>query len=338
MSVVCLLPVRNGAEELGGYLRSVARFCEAVVALDDGSTDGTRSILDASPLVQLVLANPPRTTYRGWDDGENRSRLLVAAGELGPEWVVFLDADERVPADDARALRDFLATDALPGCAYAWQHYRMWGRSRYDPDFKWIYRLFSYQDGQRLADRRLHFDPVPDGLPRVRTTIRVQHFGAATDERWRVRLQKYAEADPDGEYPTEFGGLSEVPRTALPRWQRRPADTPVLSVWDSRGLDPAVAEAVDRLFQASEGAIWLVSGFRTREHQNLLWERALTRYGNARDAAAWVAPPGESLHELGHAVDLAGDLRLAARLVKQLGLPLHRTRPNEPWHFELVQP
>ena len=50
------LPVATAPRDLPGYLESVARFADAVVALDDGSTDDTRELLDAHPLGQVVLA------------------------------------------------------------------------------------------------------------------------------------------------------------------------------------------------------------------------------------------------------------------------------------------
>jgi hypothetical protein len=74
-----LLPVRNGAEHLDGWLESVGRFADVVIALDDGSTDDTRARLDASPLVEMVLENSVRPSYAGWDDAGNRARLLAAA-------------------------------------------------------------------------------------------------------------------------------------------------------------------------------------------------------------------------------------------------------------------
>ncbi len=228
MKLICLLPVRNAAPELPAYLESVARCCDAVVALDDGSTDATREILEASPLVTLMLTNPPRRDFGGWDDGENRNRLLEAAGELAPDWVLALDADERLDRDDAAALRAFVDGDALPGCVYALQHYRMWGR-RYDPQYHWIYRLFAYEPDQSLPRERLHFDPVPAGLPCVRTTIRVQHFAAASERRRIARLRKYAQADPEAEFPTDFGGLAGKPDgRRLPAWPPRPAGLPVI--------------------------------------------------------------------------------------------------------------
>ncbi|MFN2588407.1 MAG: D-alanyl-D-alanine carboxypeptidase family protein [Actinomycetota bacterium] len=103
----------------------------------------------------------------------------------------------------------------------------------------------------------------------------------------------------------------------------------------SDGLHPQLAAAVDRLVAASFGRVWIVSGRRTTERQAKLWADALETYGSAEAADDWVAPPGHSMHEKGLAVDLGGDLVEAARLVEELGLPLHRPLPHEPHHFEL---
>lgn len=45
------------------------------------------------------------------------------------------------------------------------------------------------------------------------------------------------------------------------------------------------------------------SGYRTYDHQNRLWRNALARYGTAAAARRWVAPPGNSNHGWGLAVD-----------------------------------
>ena len=66
--LACLLPVRNGGAHLDGWLASVERFADVVLAVDDGSTDDTRTRLQASPLVARVLTNPIRPSYHGWDD------------------------------------------------------------------------------------------------------------------------------------------------------------------------------------------------------------------------------------------------------------------------------
>jgi hypothetical protein len=229
-TTVCLVPARNAEHHLPACLDSAARFADAIVALDDGSTDDTWAVLKTSPHVAIVLSNPPRPSYEGWDDSANRNRLLRAAAQLAPSWIVSLDADERVPPDDAAALREFITTDALPGCAYGFQHFRMWGNECV-PHFTWIYRLFSFRKEQAFPARRLHFDPVSTDIHRerwVRTTIRVQHVGASDEEGRLAHVAKYRQADPTAEYGVNFGGLAERPAT-LRAWHARPPGLPVLA-------------------------------------------------------------------------------------------------------------
>ena len=104
----------------------------------------------------------------------------------------------------------------------------------------------------------------------------------------------------------------------------------------SAGLQPTLKRAVDRLIEASNGRVYLVSGVRTNERQTQLWLEALQKYGDPEVADDWVARPGSSNHEAGLAVDLGGDLALAVSLVDELGLPLWRPMSWEPWHFELT--
>ena len=230
--VACLLPARNAGHDLPAFLESAAAVCDAIVALDDGSTDATRDLLAASPLVQVLLDNPIRESYEGWDDAENRNRLLEAADELAPDWVISLDADERMDSDDATALRQFLASDAIAVCAYGLQHFRMWEDERYDPRSTWVYRVFAWRPGQRFPEQRLHFNPIPTDVPHaawIRTTLRLRHLGAGSEERLERRLAKYREADPDRRWPTDFGHLAARPAGGLPVWQARDLDLPVLS-------------------------------------------------------------------------------------------------------------
>lgn len=232
-NVICLLPVRNGEVDLPGYLESVGRFADAVLALDDGSTDRTRAILESSPLVKLILSNPPRPSYEGWDDSANRNRLLAVAADFAPDWIISLDADERIPADDAAALRDFIETEALPQCAYGFQIFRMHESiDHYVLDGLWIFRLFAYQPGQRFPNPRLHFVPIPTSIPEqmwLRTTIRIQHLAGLSDERRQHRFNKYREADPDHAFQFSYHDLLKPPGESRP-WEPRRPGLPFLDV------------------------------------------------------------------------------------------------------------
>jgi len=226
-SVVCLLPARNAAADLPGYFESAARFCDAVVALDDGSTDETRELLEACPLVEVLITNPRRESYRRWDDAANRNRLLDAAARLNPEWIISIDADERIDPSDAAALRDFLSWAALPGYAYGFGVFRMeQDLEHYAPQHHlWVYRLFAYEPGQSFPDQRLHFVPVPTSIPRiawVNTTLRIQHLGGVTAARRRARFEKYRQADPNNDYQADYTNVLRDFSGDLLRWEPRP--------------------------------------------------------------------------------------------------------------------
>ncbi len=247
--LVCLLPARNCAGELPGYLDCVGGFADRVIALDDGSTDDTPAVLEAAPLVERVLRNPRREGYAGWDDAANRQALLDAAIEAEAGWVLFLDADERLDPDDAAALRSFVETDADASCAYGFRVHRMVEGGGYDRADLWVYRLFSPRPGQELPSETLHLVPVPTSIPRglwQKTTIRIQHYAGADEQRRAARLRKYEEVDPAGRWQRDYAGaiLAEGrPR----RWLRRPADFPVLA-------DPAQTGVVLDLEEVDPGA------------------------------------------------------------------------------------
>lgn len=242
--VVSLLPARNAAADLPAHLESVARYADAVVALDDGSTDATRELLESHPLVVTVLTNPRRESYVGWDDAANRNRLLEAARALDPSWIMSLDADETLAADDAVAMRAFLLGDADPDDAYLLPTLRMIGDDdHYDGAQLWVGRLFAPRPGHVFPSDRLHFVPLPTAIPPERwrkTTFRIRHRGSATEDRRRARIAKYREADPDHEWQRSYAHLLRAPRR-LRSWYPRGPHLPAIAhepVVDPEALAP----------------------------------------------------------------------------------------------------
>ncbi len=237
--IVGLLPVRNGERHLEEWLASAPTWCDAVVALDDGSTDATADILEEAELVEVLLRRPRRASTAGWDDAGNRSALLEAAALLRPAWIVQVDADERIPREDAAALRSFLGSpDALPQVAYGLRHVRMWGRDRCDTRAEVVYRVFAWEPGQRMRGERLHATPIPETIvARVPTSIRLQHLGATDPASIAERIARYREADPDGRWPTSFGGLDHPPERTVAWTDRRDPAWPLIL---TPGLEPPV--------------------------------------------------------------------------------------------------
>jgi len=210
-----LLPVRNGENDLPEYFRSVSRFADGVIALDDGSTDATSQILRRERLVLEMLQNPRRETYVGWNHSENSSRLLDACSKYEPDWVFQLDADEVLDDSESLPLRQFVETEAIPNVAYGLQVHRMIDdMEHFDKNGLWVYRLFKYKFGQQLPSGMLHVDPVPTSIPGerwVRTRFRIKHRAGVTEGKRRARYEKYLLVDPDRSWQSSYENLLDPP-------------------------------------------------------------------------------------------------------------------------------
>jgi hypothetical protein len=243
--IVCLLAARDCAHLLDGWFESVARFADAVVALDDGSVDETGALLRGHPLVARVLANPVRDGFADWDDGANRNLLLAAAAELAPSWIISIDADERVPLEDGVALRRFVRDEAQAGFGYGFRSYRMIGdEDHYDRVDYDAYRLFAFEPGHTFPTDRLHAPPIPTTIPREQwrlTSIRMKHLVALTESHRQARWEKYREADPDRVWEPDYRYTIESAGDVQP-WPVRAHDLPYLPDWSA--MDTA-ASALD---------------------------------------------------------------------------------------------
>ncbi len=95
---LCLI-TRDEEAMLPGCLASAAGAVDQVVVVDTGSTDRTREVVRAAGA--LVLDHP-------WDDDFSAPRNLAARHATG-DWILVLDADERLAAGAGAALRAAVA-------------------------------------------------------------------------------------------------------------------------------------------------------------------------------------------------------------------------------------
>ena len=104
------------------------------------------------------------------------------------------------------------------------------------------------------------------------------------------------------------------------------------------GMDPRLAERLAAMLGAAPGQATIYSGYRDPEHQRMLFERAVAKYGSPGAARKWVAPPGKSQHNHGSAADLKFASPEVREFIHQnaakygLAFPLG----HEPWHVELA--
>lgn len=139
----------NEAAHIGACIESV-RFADDVLVFDSFSTDETVS-LARNAGAQVIQ-------HRFEDYTRQRNAALNAAGDLGADWVLFVDADERVTPDLAAEIRRALTTDCdADGAPYAG-----WRIPRHNYIFGKLTRGAGwYPDYQTRLLRlgRAHYDP-----------------------------------------------------------------------------------------------------------------------------------------------------------------------------------
>lgn len=96
--IIGLVPARNEEDKVEFALRALSKFTDAIVFLDDCSTDGTVQVvrnLAESCRVEKIIEKP--VWHR--DEPGDRNRLLAAGRELGGTHFVVIDADEAFTAN-----------------------------------------------------------------------------------------------------------------------------------------------------------------------------------------------------------------------------------------------
>src|SRR5215475_6160572 len=99
MSTTGCLIVKDEIDHLGDCLAALRPCVDQLVIVDTGSTDGTAALARAEA---DVFASFP---FRGDFSAARNAAIERADGD----WIIFLDADERFPADQHQPLLDHVA-------------------------------------------------------------------------------------------------------------------------------------------------------------------------------------------------------------------------------------
>jgi hypothetical protein len=194
-------------------LRNVGAQVDGIVALDDGSTDGSGELLAASPHVLELLRNPadrPR-----WDEPGNHRRLVAAALRHGAEWIVAVDADERLERDFRRRAERVIRRGRRLGLeAFRVGIRELWGSPRtVRVDGVWgtkrSARLFRARADARFEERALHGAKAPlQALVFnrfVAADLILYHLRMVAAADRQARRLRYETLDPDGACQSGIG-------------------------------------------------------------------------------------------------------------------------------------
>ena len=208
--LIALLQARDEEPHLRGWLANIEPCVAGIVALDDGSADRTAEILAGHPKLLELIRNPPG---QPWDERANQIALVEAGRRHGADWLLCLDADERLEpgfVDQAPRLLGEAEQDGVKVLQFhlreLWNdpfHYRVdgiWGR-------KTLCRVFKNVPGHRRFDpRRLHRFWMPLELVAALETVsrhthlNIYHLKMIRPEQRLARVRRYEELDPQHLY------------------------------------------------------------------------------------------------------------------------------------------
>jgi glycosyltransferase involved in cell wall biosynthesis len=221
--LLAVAAVRDEAPALPGLLRNLSAHVDGIVALDDGSSDGSLRLLQECPEVLQVLRNP--VDRPSWDESGDFRRLVAAALGHGAEWIIAVDADERLEKDfRARAERVIRRGRRLGLRAFQVRIRELWDApDRYRADgiwgLKWAPRFFRARPGLDFPSRPLHVAKAPlqgkfFGIFPL-ADLFVYHRRMMRREDREARRRRYQALDPHAlcqpvmgyEYLTDESGL-----------------------------------------------------------------------------------------------------------------------------------
>ncbi|MDZ4131253.1 MAG: glycosyltransferase, partial [Hydrogenophaga sp.] len=105
--IVGLVPVRNEEQYIDQCLRALALYTDAIIVLDDVSTDNTVAIVE-SLAKECHIERIIKKTIWFRDEPGDRNKMLQAGREIGGTHFISLDADEMftAPCKDNNFLRN----------------------------------------------------------------------------------------------------------------------------------------------------------------------------------------------------------------------------------------
>jgi len=195
---VCMI-VRNEESFLNDCLKSVEGIADQIIVLDTGSTDKTKEIAGRFNVEIYDFE---------WCDDFSSARNASISYARG-EWILWLDADERLQQQSRELLRNILVNEEIPVIYKI--HIRNYIRGENGFKQSNAHRLFTNHRGIRFSGK-IHEQVSPSaaqlGAEERDSCVVLDHHGYALEEkdqnkknqRNRKLLKKYVRDNPDNAY------------------------------------------------------------------------------------------------------------------------------------------
>lgn len=204
MIVVGCTRVKNGERYIERWVMDMAKSCNYLCVLDDGSEDRTVELL-----VTLAKSVPNLFLHRQKglprDGGRDCGVLYDMAGALKADWIFAPDVDEFVDPEDIHLVPGLLEAAKEDVLGWTFPFFYFWNDEKHyrvDGDYAncHVIRLFRYDPALRPPVRPTHCQMCPDELDRrfIRTApLRMVHYGYMDPADRLAKHRFYTERDKD---------------------------------------------------------------------------------------------------------------------------------------------
>ena len=172
------------------------QWCDDIIVIDSGSQDRTE---------QIAKDQNARVFYRKFDGFGSQRNWAIKNSDPKHDWILILDADERVPDELAKEINKLAKTaDETIGAARVRRRFHMWGKwLRYSSLYPtWVVRLVHKDRVEYINRGHAETQSVQgETLALENDLIDENHKGI---DYWYERQRRYAKKD--AEYEIEQAG------------------------------------------------------------------------------------------------------------------------------------
>lgn len=206
--ILALLAFRDEMRFLPGLFDNLEGKVDGVIALDDQSRDASRAFVESQPLL-VELGTVGQGELDDCMDAELHRRLQQIALRHRPDWLLGIDADERLEHGFRERAEAEIGRAEDEGHAALWVPFlELWGSpSQVRVDGVWGEKrkacLFRSDPDHEFDQRRLHsiwasWPPANGEYPTA--DLRLYHLRMIAPQDRRARVARYKRIDPDREH------------------------------------------------------------------------------------------------------------------------------------------
>lgn len=216
MSVCAVMLVKDEADIIDATVRHLAAHVDEILVSDNGSTDGTRKILEK--LAQAGLATVVDDPDPAYFQSRKTTELAMRALEWGHQWVVPCDADEVWYRPGGRRIGDYLgslAGDVMVVRAALYDHVPTAQDARHEqnPAKRIVHRKVYYGELPKVACRLRpdlvigpgNHDAKTRGTGLAIDGLQIRHFSWRSEDQYARKIANGARAYAATDLPENLG-------------------------------------------------------------------------------------------------------------------------------------